>query len=117
MEDKTKRILLFLIGCMGARFGLVWLAYRYPAILRIMGYLALIPAIGFMYIYVNGLRQTGVEVLGGRIWWNDLRPVHSALYAIFAYLAINNVHDQAWKILLADVLIGLGAFTYHHTTT
>jgi len=77
-----------------------------------MGYLALIPAIGFMIIYLGGYRKTGPEVFGDVIWWNNLRPVHAALYFTFAYLAITGVHQHAWKILALDATIGLVAFVY-----
>ena len=109
MDVQTKRTLLFLVGCMGTRLSLVWLAYKFPQYLKLMGFLALIPAIGFMYIYVNGLRKTGPEVFGGKIWWDKLRPVHSLLWFTFAYLAINMNHD-AWKVLLADVSLGFTAW-------
>jgi hypothetical protein len=114
MENKTKRILLFLFGCMGTRLAIVWLAYKRPDLLRVMGFLALIPAFGFMYIYMNGLRKTGPEVFGERIWWNELRPVHSILWGVFAYLALTGVREHAWKVLLADVTLGFVAFLGHH---
>ena len=38
-----------------------------------MGYLALIPAIGFMYIFLTGSREKGGEVFGARIWWNSFK--------------------------------------------
>ena len=44
MDLQTKRTLLFLIGCMGTRLSLVWLAYKFPQYLKLMGLLALIPA-------------------------------------------------------------------------
>jgi hypothetical protein len=95
---------------MGTRLSLVWVAYKFPEFLRTLGFIALIPAIGFMYIYANGLRKTGPEVFGGRIWWNDLRPVHSLLWFTFAYMAIHNMHDHAWKVLLFDVTLGFTAW-------
>jgi len=113
ISNKTKRMLLFLIGCMGARSALVWLAYAYPALLPYMGALALIPALGFFVIYFGGLRKTGAEVFGDRIWWNDLRPVHGALYALFAIMALRG-NRKAWVVLLVDVIIGFTAFVMHH---
>ena len=110
MDVRTKRTLLFLFGCMGTRLSLVWIAYKFPELLRLLGFTALIPAIGFMYIYMNGLRKTGPEVFGGRIWWNYLRPLHSFLWFVFAYMAINNMYDDAWKVLLLDVSIGFTAW-------
>ena len=78
-----------------------------------MGFIALIPAIGFAVIYMGGYRKTGLEVAGEKIWWNDMRPVHSALYGLFAYSAITkNAH--AWIFLLMDTLLGLGNFTQHY---
>jgi len=78
-----------------------------------MGALAVIPAIGFLTIYFGGLRKTGAEVFGERIWWNDLRPVHGFLYALFAILALQR-NRLAWIVLLVDVLIGLTAFIMYH---
>jgi len=63
-----KRIILFLFGCIFIRFLLVLLAKKIPKkYLPIMGYIALIPALGFSYIYLFGLRKTGPEVFGGKI--------------------------------------------------
>ena len=113
VTDKMKRMVLFLVGCMGARLALVWLAYAHPLYLPYMGALALIPAIGFFTIYFGKLRKTGAEVFGERIWWNDLRPVHGFLYALFAILALQR-NTKAWIVLLVDVAIGLTAFIMHH---
>ena len=109
-----KRIVLFLFGCMTVRFGLVYLANKMPTkYLPYMGYIGLLPAIGFAYIYLTDSRKTGAEVFGDKIWWNDLRPIHSMLYFIFAYLAIN-ASNQAYIPLLIDVVIGLVAFLVYH---
>jgi hypothetical protein len=86
MNTVQKRFLLFLVGCIGTRSLFVYLAKNASTqILMYMGYLALLPAIGFIYIYISGARKTGGEVFGEKIWWNDLRPLHSVLYFIFAF--------------------------------
>jgi hypothetical protein len=109
-----KRIVFFLFGCMTARFGLVYLAKKMPTkYLPYMGYIGLLPAIGFAYIYLTDSRKTGAEVFGDTIWWNNLRPVHSLLYFIFAYLAIN-ASNQAYIALLIDAVLGLVAFLVYH---
>ncbi len=114
MNNLQKRFLLFLIGCIGTRLIFVLLAKNIGLqYLPYLGYLALLPAIGFMYIYFTGSRQTGVEVFGAKIWWNDLRPLHSLLYFLFAYNAIIG-NRQAWIYLLVDVLIGLISFLVYH---
>ena len=111
--NKAKRMALFLIGCMGTRLALVWLAYAFPTLLPFMGALAILPAVGFFVIYFGGLRKTGAEVFGDRIWWNDLRPVHGLLYTLFAVMALSR-HPRAWVVLLVDVAIGFTAFVAHH---
>ena len=115
MNTIQKRFLLFLFGCIGMRSLFVYLAKTLPnKYLQIMGFIALIPAIGFIYIFLTGVRQRGFEVFGDEIWWNNLRPVHSFLYFCFAYFAISGKSDIAWKILFFDVLLGLTSFLIHH---
>ena len=81
---------------------------------RYLGYLAILPAIGFLLIFLFGLRKTGQEVFGEKIWWNNLRPVHALLYFLFAYNAING-NKMAYQFLLIDVIIGLTGFlTFHY---
>ena len=114
MNTTHKRILLFLIGCIGTRLLFVYAAKNASLqMLKYMGYLALIPAIGFSYIYLTGSRQTGAEVFGEKIWWNNLRPVHGFLYILFAYNAIIG-NKNAWMYLFADVLFGLISFLLFH---
>ena len=110
MLSFKERTLLFLFVCIGSRLLFAIIAKNINVdYLPYLGYIALLPAIGMLYIYVTGSRDYGVEA-GGKIWWNCLRPVHSLLYFLFAYNAINKNKDIAWKFLLLDVTIGLGAF-------
>jgi hypothetical protein len=114
MYSLQQRFLLFLIGCIGSRTLFAMIAKTIDAqYLPILGYIALLPAIGFLYIFITGSRQTGLEVGGGKIWWNGLRPLHSILYFLFAYNAIHH-HTDAWKFLAIDVIIGFVAFLTHH---
>ena len=110
-----KRFLLFLIGCIGVRTLFVYVAkMAQPKTLQLLGCLALLPAVGFLYIFLTDSRKTGGEVFGEKIWWNSLRPIHGLLYALFAYFAITK-NRNAWKFLATDVIIGLGAFLIYHT--
>ena len=88
-------MLIFLIGCIGVRSLFVVIAkYANTTYLKYLGYLALIPAAGFIYIYLTGSRKIGAETLGEKIWWNNLRPIHAILYYLFAYNAIiGNKHS------------------------
>jgi hypothetical protein len=114
MNNIQKRMILFLTGCIGLRSLFVIIAkYINTNYLKYLGYLALLPAIGFIYIYLTGTRQTGPETFGDKIWWNNLRPIHATLYFLFAYNAIIG-NKQSWIYLLADVLIGLISFLIYH---
>lgn len=114
MNNIQKRFLLFLFGCIGSRVLLVYLAKIASKLyLMYLGYLALIPALGFFYLFFSGSRQTGMEVFGDKIWWNYLRPIHGLLYLLFAYNAITG-NQNAWIYLLVDVIIGLVSFLIFH---
>ena len=116
MNELQKRFFLFLVFCIGSRSLFVYVAKNINIqYLPILGYIALLPAFGFAYIFATGARQTGAEVFGEKIWWNNLRPVHAILYSLFAYNAINK-NRQSWVYLLIYVLFGLIGFLTHHYT-
>ena len=110
MNTNNKRLLLFIFGCIGVRSLLAYIAkiinIKY---LPYFGYLAIIPVIGWLYIYFTGSRNTGPEVFGDRIWWNNLRPLHAILYSLFAFNAINK-NNNAYIYLVIDVIVGLTSF-------
>ena len=116
MNNIKKRFFMFLGLCISTRIFFVYYAKQTDIqTLKRLGYIALVPAIGFMYIYLTGSRQTGAETQGAKIWWNDLRPLHSLFYFSFAYIAINGDQNNAYKALLIDVIIGLISFLmFHH---
>jgi len=114
MNTIYKRYLLFLIGCIGTRSILVYVAKNISTnLLKYLGYILLLPAIGFSYIYLSDTRKTGAEVFGNKIWWNNLRPIHALLYFLFSYNAING-NKKAWIYLLIDVILGLISFLIYH---
>jgi hypothetical protein len=101
MNTIQKRFLLFLFGCIGTRSLLVYIAKNLSK--QYLFYLG----------WLTGTRQTGAEVFGDKIWWNDLRPLHSLLYFAFSYNAIMG-NMNAWVYLLVDVIIGLISFLSYH---
>lgn len=114
LSIETKRIYLFLFGCIVVRLFLVYLAKTVETdYLQYMGYIAIIPAIVWIYYYFGNKRKTGPEVFGQEIWWNNLRPVHATLYLLFAYNAINK-NKNSYIYLLIDVIIGLLSFLIYH---
>ena len=114
MNTIQNRFILFLFGCIGSRLAFTALsAFASQSILKILGFIALIPVIGWFYIIFIGERNIGLEVGGGKIWWKHLRPIHMTLWGLFSYLAISG-NKNAWIVLLIDTLFGLGAFIQHH---
>lgn len=114
MTPEKKSKLLFLLGCMPARILLVYLAMvGSKKVKQLLAYLAIIIAVGFLYIYFTGARKVGAETFGQLIWWNNLRPIHAGLYLAFAYNALHGC-SCAWKYLATDVVIGFLAFIWHH---
>lgn len=111
----TTRRILFIFGCLPLRMFIANLARTRIDLLPWMALGATAISIGFFTIWAFGLRKTGPEVFGARIWWNDLRPVHALLYGLFAWAAVNNPFvTHAWKFLAADVLLGAVVFATHH---
>ncbi len=107
------RALLFLFGCIGTRALFTYLAATVsPNWLPYLGALALLPVIGWLVIIFIKPRDSGLEA-GGKIWWKNLRPIHTGLYATFATLALMK-NKNAWLVLAADTTFGLGAFLAHH---
>ena len=59
MTPLQKRFLLFLVGCIGTRVLFTLLAKNSDIqYLPILGYIALLPAFGFFYIYVTYITLT-----------------------------------------------------------
>ena len=115
MNDTTKRFILFLFGCIAARVIFVLIAkYIDSKYLPYLGALALLTSVSFLIIYFSGLRKTGPETFGKKIWWNNLRPVHATMYLIFAVLAFNK-NKNSWVPLAIDVIIGFLAFINYHS--
>lgn len=114
MNDTQKRFALFLPLCIGSRALLAYLAYKLdPKYLPWMAVIALIIAVGFIRIYFFAPRNTGPEVFGGKIWWNDYRLVHAINYLAFAVLAFQK-KSYSWVPLAIDVVLGLVLFLVYH---
>lgn len=115
MNNITKRFSLFLFGCIPVRSLIIYIAMTINNIyLPYLGFVALIPVIGWIYILSTNSRETGNEVFGDKIWWNSLRPVHLGLYGLFAYNAMQQ-NPISWIYLFIDMMIGLFSFlTFHY---
>lgn len=114
MNSIQKRFLLFLCGCIVVRSLIAYFVkVMDPKFLPYAAIPALLLALSWFYLFFTNSRQTGPEVFGDKIWWNNLRPVHGLLYLVFAILAYQK-KSYAWKVLVVDVVIGLISFLVFH---
>lgn len=112
--SQIQRTFLFLIFCVGARVGFAWIAYIVHDILLRRVFCIILGLIGtsFAFIYLFGLRKTGIETGGQPIWWNHLRPFHSLMYLSAAAVLWRGYNRWAAALLLVDVIVGLVAFAH-----
>ena len=114
MKDIYKRIVLFILLCIPTRILFTMLAKTLKGKqLKLLALVATIISFGFMYIYVTGIRKTGAETMNAPIWWNNLRPIHSLLYATFAILAFLDKENSHIPLAI-DVVIGFSSFVTEH---
>jgi hypothetical protein len=114
-KNLQRRFILFIFGCILVRLILVYLSKTYMEYLPFFGVLALMAVVGWINVLFFNERNTGPEVMGGKIWWNKVRPVHTVLFSIFGILALQK-NKSAWMFLLIDTFIGLSAFLMYHYT-
>lgn len=107
-----ERRLLFLLGCIPLRVALAYYVLGKPS--EYMYVILASIGMGFLYIYLTNSRKTGVEVFGGKIWWNNLRPIHGVLYLVAAYYLWKGENKISATILTLDVVIGLSSFMLFH---
>jgi ABC-type xylose transport system permease subunit len=108
--------ILFLLLCIPLRLSLALIAKNASYnVLRLLALFAIIIGIGFWVIFLGGYRKTGVETGGKPIWWNNIRPLHGTIFILFAILVLTPYYNNAWYLLLLDVIIGLIAFIVHYS--
>ena len=101
-----KKINLFFLLCIPLRLLLVYIAYILPLNkLKYMGYLMLIPSIGFGNSFLK-YKKGDKGAFGGNVWWNNYRLIHSFSYAMFSIQAFLQ-YNKAWMILFIDAILGL----------
>jgi hypothetical protein len=115
VNPMQKRFLLFLGGCIPSRLLFAYIAKTAPLFVKkILAVIAFIIASGFLFIYISGVRKTGLETGGQPIWWNQLRPLHALFYYMFAFMVFFVNANDAWNVIVFDTLIGLVSFLVYH---
>ena len=89
---------LFFFGCIPTRLLYAVVINKYP----MLWWVNLIIAVYFMYAFISWDGRKGF--FGGKLWWNNMRFVHSIIF----FMAI------WWPMLLyVDVILGIVARGYH----
>jgi hypothetical protein len=103
MVSKTSRMYLFLL-CIFVRVLFILIAKNINKNnLPYLGIIALIPAIGFSITYI---KDNKIGAFGGKVWWKNLRIVHSLMYLLFAIYSLQK-KSFSYIILVIDLLIGI----------
>ena len=111
MVKPTLRMNLLFAACLTVRLSFALVAKYIPIqYLPILGYLAFLPFIGFLYQYKNS-KKTGV--FGQKLWWNNHRLFHSFMCLLFAIFAILQ-NKNSYIILVTDTFLGLCFYLRHH---
>ena len=110
MLTEKKRIILFLLGCIGARIILAILPLYLSKIwLPYFGFIILIIACSFLYLYFTNGRLKAPEG-GGNTWWAKFRLIHGLLYLTSAIYLFQKERVASLPLFI-DVILGLILFT------
>ena len=114
MNNIQKRFVYFLGGCIPARVLLAIIAKYIPlSLLRIMGLITIIPAVWFLYSFIITPYTHAKIITSTKVWWQDMRIIHSMSYLLFSIFAINQ-KPYSWIVLFVDAIVGLFAFLIYH---
>lgn len=111
MSD-SQHVVLFLAGCIFLRLVFAAIVGFGTINLNLIGALALLPVLGWLYIIFVKPRDFGVEV--GRIWWQHLRPFHLILWLAAAVFAFGGERRATALTLFADAIFGFVAWFHHY---
>lgn len=123
---QLSRVLTFLFGCILVRIILAVLAYLAGTYdnkigLVLMGWGALIIAVGFLTLYFSGGDATADKQLeiwedDKKLWWSNLRVFHGMMYLAFFISAVIYKLPQSYLFLVVDVIVGLLVWIAHNMT-
>lgn len=106
---------LFVV-CVAVRAAFAYVATIDNDDLRVaMGVFAIAGAFGFLERACKySDRQKGL--FNQDVWWNNMRYVHAAMYALFGamVLGVGRRPQWAWVVLVVDVCIGIVAVLNKH---
>ena len=110
MLTERKRILLFLVLCIGIRLILALIPlYLSKKWLPYFGLVILIISLSFLYLYFTNGRLKAPEG-GGKTWWAKYRLIHGLLYLTAAIYLLEKERIASIPLFI-DVILGLILFT------
>lgn len=114
MNTQHKRMILFLVVCLGLRSALAYTAYKTSEkYLYLFGIFGTLLVIGFLSAIIRN-RSHGPEMLGDDpIWWKKWRYIHIIMWTIVAIAGFSR-KKWVWIPMAVDVGIGLLAFILHY---
>lgn len=100
-----KNTIKYLVGCIGSRGVVIYISKTTtPDDLCYVGLLYIGISIQFCYkFFIDPADDNPVF----------LRPIHTLLYLAFAFYAIRGYSDDAWKILLIDLIFGVSVYSIY----
>ena len=112
MNKIKKDMIVFLLACIPSRISLTLLAkYINTDLLPYIGYITLIPAFGFIYLFFFGNKNTNLA--GQNVWWHNKRIIHGLLYLLFSIYAISK-NKNSYLFIAIDTFLGLILFINYH---
>jgi hypothetical protein len=108
--DHTKRLWLFIIGCLGVRLLIMFIIKDFIPnhSLPYFGFFGFIIAF-ILYWRYHTFKPGERGFFGGPVWWNKVRPIHAVLYLIFGIMCFAQ-YSGAWIPLLIDVIVAAVVF-------
>jgi hypothetical protein len=106
----NKSQVIFLMLCMPVRIFLIYLS-RQPQFYKYISVMSLCVGLGFLTIWLFGLRTHGIETGGREIWWNNSRPIYALFFLLYFMSNHYDFHkDKAW--IFISLSTSLGAVNY-----
>lgn len=116
MNQLDKIQFLFLI-CIISRLIISFISFKFQNNKNVMIFLSVIYFIlgtGLIYNFLVKTRKVGA--FNNKVWWDNLRPIHSFLFLSFSYLAIYH-QEHSWKPLFLDSIIVSIYYLYYKPST
>ena len=111
---QLKRLMTFLIGCIGLRIFIAYLAFLAgnnvnKLYINIMSYLALCVGLSLLIIYFKGSevadKQLEIWDNDKKLWWNQLRLFHGIMYILFFVSSVFYNWANSYLFLSFDVFM------------